>query len=157
MKMNRKTCFTLLLVLPAIFLWQSCTPKTPEFINVQNFKVHQLGLKESVVSADLKYYNPNSFGLQFRKAEADVFVNGVKSGRTELDSFILIPKKDTFYLPVEMLVNMKDLFPNVLDIFLNQELLIKIEGTVYLRKEGINFSVPIRYEGKQKINISAGN
>jgi LEA14-like dessication related protein len=155
--MNRKTLLTVLLLLPTILMWQSCTPKAPDFISVQNFKVHQIGLKESVVSADLKYYNPNSFGLQFRKAEAIFFVNGVKSGRSELDSLMMIPKKDTFYLPVEMVVDMKNLFPNVLDIFLSRELLIKIEGTVYLRKEGINFSVPIRYEGKQKVNISVGN
>ncbi len=155
--MNRKICLSFLLTLPAIFLWPSCTPKAPEFISLQHLKFHQLGLRESVVSADLKYYNPNLFGLQLRKAEAELFVNGAKSGQFELDSSMFIPKKDTFYLPVEMVVEMKKIFPNALDIFLNQELWITIQGTVYLRKGGINFSVPIRYEGRQKINISAGN
>jgi LEA14-like dessication related protein len=156
--MNLKFRSTLLFIAPAIAtLWLSCTPKPPDFINVQNLKIHQLGFNESVVSADLKYYNPNQFGVQLRKAEAEVYVNGVKSGRSQLDSVLMIPKKDTFYLPVQMVVTMKDLFPNVLDVFLSREVLIKIEGIVYLRKGGINFSVPIRYEGRQKVNISAGN
>lgn len=129
----------------------SCNPKSPEYIGIENFQLHSVGLKKSVVSADLKYFNPNNFGLQLRKAEADIYVNGVKSGRSILDTLIEISKKDTFFLPVEVAVDMKDIFPNALDILLTREVKLKINGTAYLRKEGINFSVPIRYEGVEKI------
>jgi LEA14-like dessication related protein len=129
----------------------SCSPKSPEYVGIENFQLHSIGLKKSVVSADLKYFNPNNFGIQLRKAEADIYVNGVKSGRSILDTLIEISKKDTFFLPVEVAVDMKDVFPNALDILLTREVKLKIIGTAYLRKEGINFSIPIRYEGVEKI------
>lgn len=129
----------------------SCTPKAPEYIAVENFRLNSLGVKKSVVSADIKYFNPNNFGLQLRKAEADIYINGVKSGRSMLDTLIEISRKDSFLLPVKVDVEMKDIFPNALDFLLTREANIKITGTAYLRKEGINFSIPIRYEGVQKI------
>jgi hypothetical protein len=52
-----------------------------------------------------------------------------------------------------MKVDMKQVYSNALDILLNNEVNIKLDGFAKLGKGGIFFDVPIKYEGKQKIDI----
>ena len=126
-------------------------PQIPEYQAFENFTISKFGISESVVSADLKYYNPNSYALDLKHAELDVAINDRPVGKSILDSLITIPRQDTFYLPVKMKVNMKQLFNNALSLLLNNEIDVKVTGTVKLGKSGVFFNMPVNYAGKQKI------
>lgn len=126
-------------------------PRIPEYQAFENFRINQVGLKESVVSADLKYYNPNEFALQLKGAELDVTLNERHVGRSILDTLITIPRKDTFLLPVKMKVDMKQLFSNALSMLLNPEVEVKVNGSVKLGKNGVFFNMPVNYKGTQQI------
>ena len=128
-------------------------PEAPVFQSLENFRLQNPGLSESVVSADVKYYNPNDYTLRFRRAELSVFVNNHFVGKSVLDTLIEIPKRDTFYIPVSMKLNMKDVFSNALEVLLTHEAGIKLEGFARLGKSGIFINVPIHYEGRQKIDL----
>jgi LEA14-like dessication related protein len=127
-------------------------PKIPEYQALENFNISKINLSQAVVSADLKYYNPNAYALSFKHADLDIAINGKSVGKTVLDTLINIPRLDTFYLPVKMDLNMKQLFNNALSLLLNNEVSVKVTGTVKLGKSGLYFNMPVNYEGKQKLD-----
>ncbi|KYP14255.1 LEA type 2 family protein [Flavihumibacter sp. CACIAM 22H1] len=138
----------------ALSFWSltSCKqPEIPEYQALENFSIGKMGIKETVVSADLKYYNPNNYELQFRRADLAISVNDKPVGNTVLDTLIRIPKKDTFYIPVQMKVNLKQLMGNALTLLMNDELDLKVTGTVRLGRSGFFMNLPVNYSGKQKM------
>ncbi len=132
----------------------SCSkPQFPVYYDFVNFKVDSIGEVNSVVSAELKYYNPNNYNMRLKEGEVDVYLNQKLAGHSVLDSLIIIPKKDTFYLPVKMSVNMKVIFSNALSILLNNEMDIRLQGNARIGRSGIYMNVPILYEGRQRIPL----
>lgn len=128
-------------------------PKPPEYINFENVRVQKLGLSESMVGVDVKFYNPNPFNIQLKSADFDVYFNDKFIGHSTLDSLIRIPKLDTFYLPVDMKVNIKDLMRNAVQLLLNPEVSIKVTGTAKVGKGGLFKNFPVDYQGKQRIDV----
>jgi LEA14-like dessication related protein len=126
-------------------------PEIPEYQALENFSLGRIGMKETVVSADLKYFNPNNYELQFRRADLAIAINDRPVGNTVLDTLIRIPKKDTFYVPVQMKVNMKQLLGNALSLLMNDELDVKVNGTIRMGRSGFFMNIPVNYQGKQKI------
>jgi LEA14-like dessication related protein len=150
-----KTASCLLVILGiCLLLLQACSrPLAPEYYGIENFRLNTLGVGESAVSADLKYYNPNAFKMKLKYGEMSVYMNDRFLGKTVLDTLTEIPARDSFLIPVSMKVDMKQVYSNALDILLNNEVNIKLDGFAKLGKGGIFFDVPIKYEGKQKIDI----
>ena len=140
-----------MVALPILVMAGCRQPEIPEYQAFENFRINSVGLKESVVSADLKYYNPNDFALQLKGADLGVTLNDKAVGRSILDTLITIPRKDTFLLPVKMKVDMKQLFNNALALLVNSEIDVKVNGTVKLGKSGVFFNMPVNYSGKQQV------
>ena len=128
-------------------------PVAPEYRGIENLRFNSLGVGESAVSADLMYYNPNAFKMKLKYGEMSVYMNDRFLGKTVLDTLTEIPARDSFLIPVSMKVDMKQVYSNALDILLNTEVNIKLNGFAKLGKGGIYFDVPIKYEGKQKLDI----
>jgi LEA14-like dessication related protein len=128
-------------------------PQAPQYAGIANFKISSLGLGESVVSADLKYFNPNNFNMKLKYGEMDVYLNNRFIGKTLLDTLTAIPANDSFLIPVSMKVDMKQIYSNAFDILLSRETEIKLDGFAKLGKGGFYFNVPINYAGRQKIDI----
>ena len=128
-------------------------PKELQYIDLKNFKVNSLGLKGSVISADVIYYNPNSFKLKLKQAQMDVTVNNVFLGHSTLDTLMVIPKLDTFAIPVHMTIDMKALISNSLSALFSNEVDLKLEGSAKLGKAGVYKNFPFSYQGKQKFKI----
>ena len=132
----------------------SCSkPKDIQYLDVGNFKLNELGLGKSVISADLRFYNPNSFKLKMKEGSVDLSVNNSFIGHSNLDTLLEIPSKDTFLIPLKMEVEMKTLLSKALNVFLSDQADVKLDGTAKLGKAGIYFNVPIHYEGKQNLNL----
>lgn len=106
---------------------------------------------QTVVSTVVKLYNPNPFSLQLRRAEVDVGINGKHAGHSTLDSTILIPKRDTFYVPVAMQVDMRAILSNALQTLLTKQAAITLDGRVKVRRGLFTFNRPFHYEGTQDI------
>lgn len=137
-----------------VILGTACRkPKELQYLDLQNFKINSLGLGGSVISADVKYYNPNPFRMKLKQAEMDVTVNNVFLGHSTLDTLMEIPKLDTFYIPVHMTVDMKALISNSFNALFSKEVDLKLEGSAKLGKAGIYKNFPFSYQGKQKFRL----
>ena len=64
-----------------------------------------------------------------------------------------VPAKDTFLLPVSVAVDLKRIFPNALTFLANQEVNVRLEGSVKVGKGGIYIRVPVNYQGRQQIKF----
>ena len=138
-------------VLLSMLLLLSGYFKEPEFVDARHFRISALGLKKSRVNADLYYFNPNNLGLQMKKAELDIYIDNRFLGHSVIDTLILIPRRDTFSLPVNLEVEMKNLFPNAFALLTRNEIELRIEGTARIGKAGLFLNVPVKYRGKQKL------
>ena len=137
------------------FLWImiGChKPEAPEYQGFENIRLSKTTGQQTLVSADLKFYNPNHFNLELKKAEVDIFLNDKPAGRSSIDSTIYIPQTDTFSIPVTLQIDLQSIFSNALQILLDREVKIRMDGKAWLKRSGIPFSVPFHYEGKQPLD-----
>jgi LEA14-like dessication related protein len=128
-------------------------PEPAESFGFQNLEVGQVVGGKTNLSAIVKLYNPNSFRLALKRAEADFTVNGQHAGHTLLDSTILIPARDTFFVPVTLQLDMKGLFSNALQMLMGKrEATLVVDGRVKVRKGLFTFNRSFHYEGKQDLS-----
>lgn len=99
------------------------------------------------------YYNPNSYGLQLKRTDLDIYINDVYMGRTSQEYQVNIPKNDTFSIPIKIEVDMRNIFKNGLNLLLKNEVTVKVTGTVKVGKANVFMGLPVRYEGKQAFTI----
>ena len=69
-----------------------------------------------------------------------------------MDSTINIPRKDTFYVPLNLKMSPKLLIGSALSMLMNDnKIKVRLEGSVRVKRGGVSFNVPINYEVMQKI------
>lgn len=135
-------------------LASSCTkPKDFEYRDVRAFKVNALGFKQSSVSFELVYYNPNNFGVDLKKIESDVFIDSLYLGKFQLDTLMHINRMSEFVLPATIQVDMANMLKNSARMLLKKEVLIQAKGTVKAGKAGVFKSFPFQYEGKKNLGM----
>ena len=136
------------------FLFSACsTPKELEYRDFKNFTVDKLGFTSTAIRMDLVYYNPNNFGLQLKSTDLDIFLENNYLGHTIQEQQITIPKRAEFSIPIKIDVDMKNLLKNGLITLLNNEVAVKVTGTIKVGKANIFKGFPVTYEGRQKFTI----
>ena len=124
----------------------------PEYQGFENLQVGKLSLQETLISTSLRFYNPNAFGLQLKKAEMDIYINEKLVDHYTLDSTIVISKLDTFFIPVSVKIDFKNIFNNALQSLLRNEIKIRLAGYAKLKKGAVGLHVPLHYEETQKLD-----
>ncbi|MES1216356.1 MAG: hypothetical protein ABUT20_12645 [Bacteroidota bacterium] len=146
--------YKLFLSIFIITAFVSCrNAKEPEYRGIDSFKISGVGVDTSLITLNLKYFNPNKYGLKLKEAEGDAYVDSVYLGHFLLDSLILIPKSSEFTVPFLLKANMKNIYKNALNVFANKEFNLRLEGKCRVGKGGIFFPYVIHYEGKQSLKL----
>lgn len=152
--MNCKSGTLLLLpVLMTLLLLSCSTPKELEYRDFKNFTINKVGFASSTAKMDMIYYNPNNFGLQLKKTDLDIYINGVFLGHSTQEYQVTIPKKDQFVIPVVLVVDMKNLLKNGLTALLNKQVMLKVNGSVRVGKANLFMNIPVNYEGLQEVEF----
>jgi LEA14-like dessication related protein len=139
-----------------VFLGSCFSVKEPELKGIGNIKLGGFNARSSTLFLDLEYFNPNQFKVKLKNASGDAWINGNKLGHFTIDSTVNIPANAPFHLPVRMAVDMKKLLTNSMSLFLNNEVLLKVEGNARLGKAGFFINYPLKYEGKQNFSSLVG-
>ncbi len=124
-----------------------------QYMDVKNFHMQNLGLKKSRVSMDFVFFNPNSFPVNLKKIDCDVFVDSSYVGKFLLDTTIHIGGASEFTLPVNLDVEMKDILKTSFNALISNEVLLGARGTTRVGRSGLYLTIPFQYEGKQKLNL----
>ncbi len=128
-------------------------PQSFDYRDVKNVKLESMGFEKSALSMDLVYYNPNGFGVDLKKVDCDVYVDNTYLGKFNLDTLMHIPRKAEFSLPSRIIIDMKTLLKNSLNLLFSKEVLINVKGTTRVGKAGFYTTVPFTYEARHKLNL----
>lgn len=144
----------LLMLAPAIILLVSCKSgniKEPEYREIRNIRLMDVGLLQTTAGLDLVYYNPNNFGVQLSDARGDVYIDDMYFGRFSIQDKVAVRKHDEFIVPAVIKMDNIGAIKNHRDIWKKKTAVIRIEGFATMRKAGFNKQVPIKYEGTQDL------
>ena len=125
--------------------------KEPEYRDIREVKVLEIGLLQSTAGIDLVYYNPNNFGVQLTEARGDVYVDNEYFGRFNLDEKVHVNKRSEFIVPAIIKLDMIGAIKNQQDILKKKEVLVRIDGFARVKKAGISRDLPIKFEAMQNI------
>jgi LEA14-like dessication related protein len=136
-----------------ILLAVSCRqPQPPDYYGFQNLQLARGADGQTTLATTVKMYNSNPFNLYLKRAEVDVLINGKHAGHSLLDTTIFIPKRDTFFVPIALQVDMKALFSNALSLLQSSKVNVTLDGRVKVTKGMMTFNRPFHYEGKEDLN-----
>lgn len=151
MKTTKKIGFACLIFLLTI---SSCAPlKMPEFLSIEKVSVNSISLSHSVISVQLKYFNPNNVSLVLKETNLDVYINNSFVGHSAQPMNLNIPNRASFTVPLQVDVDNKNLLKNALVTIFQKKALIKVVGTVKLNKGALNKSFPIDFTTKQNLSV----
>ena len=125
--------------------------KEPEYRDIQNIRVAEVGVLQTTAAIDLIYYNPNNFGLTLNEARGDVYLDDAYLGRFTLDEKVHVGRRSEFIVPAMIKLDNIGAIKNHRDIYKKKEAKVRIEGFATVSKAGIRKEVPIRHESIQNI------
>ena len=153
-RMKSKNPFYPLSLLLVIFFMTSCrAPKDLVYKDFKHLSIEKLGFSSSLLKLELLLYNPNNFGLQLKRTDLDIFIDDNFLGHTAQEYQVNIPRRGDFTLPVQIDVDMKNMFKNALSTLLNKEVKVKVIGAVKIGKLNVYKTFPVNYEGVQKFSV----
>lgn len=142
------------LTLGLVLLLLSCgtaNVKEPEYRDIREVRLIELGLLQSTAGIDLIYYNPNNFGVQLAEARGDVYIDNVYFGRFSLDKAVQVKKRSEFIVPAIIKLDMIGAIKNQRELLKKKEVLVRIEGMARVKKSGFSRDTPIKFESMQNI------
>jgi len=142
----------LVIVVFVVLAVVSCkSMKDPVFRGIENVKMGQVGVTESLVTLDIRYHNPNNFNGRLKQAEGDAWMDSTYLGHFVADSTIHIPANGEFLVPVRLMMDMKQILKNSFAALMNEEVLLRIKGSAKAGRSGFYKNFSLNYEGKQNL------
>jgi LEA14-like dessication related protein len=149
-----KTLSTIL-VAATLFLGACQSTKNlsePEFRDISDVRVIEVGLLKTTAGANMIYYNPNNTGIQLSSARGDVYIENTYFGSFTLDQEVAVRKRSEFILPVTLKIDNLNAIKDQGNILKKKEALVRIEGFALVRKAGFSKEIPIKYEQMQSVD-----
>lgn len=153
MQKKKKNYCWLFALVPFLFLFSCATPKALEYKGVENFYIQSLGVEQSKIGLDIRFYNPNPYSLDLQGGSIDVYINDHFLGNSSVQLLTAVPQQNSFLLPLNLNANLKGILQGALSLFTNQEINLKLSGSVKVGKGGLFLNVPVDVVTRQVIRI----
>ena len=144
----------ILMLAPAVLFLASCKSeniKEPEYREIRDVRIMNVGLLQTTAGLDFVYYNPNNFGVQLANASGDVYIDDMFFGHFSIQDKVTVHKHEEFIVPEVIMIDNISAIKNHRDIFKKKQAKIRIEGFAIVKKAGFNKELSIKYEGIQDI------
>jgi LEA14-like dessication related protein len=147
-----KRIYSTLSVLIVVMTVSCSSPEAPEYLGFRDFSIQNVSLDSAQLNTQLAFYNPNTFNMELKRGDVSVFLDDQLANHYVLDTTISIPKKDTFYVPMNLRISPKLLINSALKMLMNgNKIKVKLLGSVRVKRSGVSFNVPVNYEAMQEI------
>ena len=149
--MKTTSCILAFTVLTCLI---SCSkPEAPEYLGFRDFDVRSFSMDSSLLHTELAFFNPNSFNMELKRGDVNVYLDNQLANHYVMDSTINIPRKDTFYVPLNLKVSPKLLIGSAISMLLNNnKIKVRLVGSVRVKRGSFSFTVPINYEVMQELH-----
>ncbi len=87
-----------------------------------------------------------------KRSSRRLLINGKHAGHSLLDTTLFIPKRDTFFVPVAVDIDMKAIFNNALSLLQSSTVNVALDGRVKVKKGMMTFNRPFHYESKEDLS-----
>src|SRR5688572_7620854 len=128
----------------------------PEYRDISNIRLIELGLLQSTAGVDFVFYNPNNFGVQLTDARGDIYIDNIYFGRFNLEEKVSVDKRSEFTIPAVVKMDMIGAVKNHRELINKKEALIRIDGRAKVRKAGFSKDIAIKYESLENIERFRG-
>ena len=91
--------------------------------------------------------------MELNRTDLDIYINNNYLGKASQEYQVAIPRRSEFSIPVSMDVDLRNLLKNGFITLLNNEVMIKVIGTVKVGKLNVFKTFPVNYEGKQQFTL----
>ena len=143
-----------ILAITALACLISCSkPEAPEYLGFRDFDVRSFSMDSSLLHTELAFFNPNSFNMELKRGDVNVYLDNQLANHYVMDSTINIPRKDTFYVPLNLKVSPKLLIGSAINMLMNNnKIKVRLVGSVRVKRGSFSFTVPINYEVMQELH-----
>ncbi len=136
-----------------LILGAGCTKiEEPEFREIRNFRLKNLGLDEVTIGMGMTYYNPNNFSVSVKETGAKVYLDSVFLGTFVQDTTIAVASKSDFTVPLSGSISLSTFLQMDLKDIHKREVLIQANGDTKVGKAGIFITKKIVYSGRHRLN-----
>ena len=147
-----KSLYFILSVIVVSALVSCSSPVAPEYLGFRDFSIQNVTMDSALLHTQLAFYNPNTFNMELKRGDVSVFLDDHLANHYVMDTTISIPKKDTFYVPMNLRISPKLLINSALKMLMNgNKIKVKLVGSVRVKRNGVSFNVPVNYEVMQEI------
>ena len=135
-----------LLFLGILGLFVSCkNVKEPIFENVENLKMGKFDFSSTTLSADIRFTNPNRFGLLLKTIECDVFVDSIYLGKFSNSEEVRIMAQNSFLLPVKAEVKTITLLDYSRKAVFQRPSFVHAKGSARVGRAGVFRTIPVSW------------
>ena len=139
-----------LLAFSCLTLLHCTVSSEPDFLKLDDYKIITLNKKEIKLGTNAYFFNPNDVGCEVVKTEVKLLVNGLYVSTINQSNIISLDADIEFIMPMKVTVPIEKISKDkggilggLLSTLLNQNISIKYDGIVRLRKAGIEFDIEI--------------
>lgn len=134
-------------------IYSCSSPEAPEYLGFRDFGIQSYSMDSALLHTQLTFYNPNPYNMELKRGDVNVYLDDKLANHYVLDSTIQIPRKDTFYVPLNLRVSPKLLIGSALNMLMNDnKIKVRLEGSVRVKRGGVSFKVPINFEVMQSLH-----
>lgn len=142
--MKKLNLFLLLLSMFLILESASCTKvKELEYKGIDKVSVQSASLSNMSLKVNLKYYNPNSFGIDVKQTQLSLYLNNHFIGLADQPEKTQIPKKSDFLFPVIVHFDPFKALGTAFSSIFSKKNQLTIQGSAKLGKGGVYITVPL--------------
>jgi len=137
-----------------VIFFSSCgtgNVREPEYREIREVRLIDVGILQSTAGVDLVYYNPNNFSVQLEEVRGDLYIDSVYFGRFRTEEMVRVNKNAEFIIPAVVKLDMIGLLKNQRDLLKKKEALVRIDGLARISKAGFSKNFPIQFENMQNI------
>jgi LEA14-like dessication related protein len=142
-----------LFVISVSFAFVGCSKiQEPEFREVREFRVRNIGLEDVTIGFGMTYFNPNNFSVSVKETGAKVYIDSVFLGDFVQDTTIAVGENTDFTIPLSGTITITTFFKMNLKDIHKRAVLIQADGSTKVGKAGIFITKKIRYEGRHRLS-----
>lgn len=117
--------------------------KELEYKGIQDTRIQSLGFNNSAIRINLKYYNPNKFGIDVKETNLSIYLNDKFVAIADQPEKTQIQRQSDFIFPVVAHFDPLKILGTAFTSLFSKTNKVSIQGTARLGKGGVYIKVPI--------------
>ena len=122
-----------------------------DYKGIQSTRLESASLSRASLRINLKYFNPNHFGLDVKESDLSIFLNDHFIAVADQPEVVKIPAQADFIFPVVTHFDPVKALGLAFTSIMTNKVKLRIQGSARIGKEGVYMKVPVAINEEIKI------